>query len=227
MLPDLEALKKEAAIRAVSLIKSGMHLGLGTGSTAKYAIEELGRRVAAGELSGLTCVATSQASDALARSLGLDAGPLTPKAFDLAIDGADEITPSVNLIKGLGGALVREKLVEIQAKRLIIIADHTKLVQFLGEKAPLPIEVLPFGVESTLERLKALGGVGELRRPAGELYLTDNGNLIFDARFSGQDLAALERTLKGTLGVVETGLFLNMAERAFVAAPEGIREVVR
>ncbi|TSA86071.1 ribose 5-phosphate isomerase A [Deinococcus detaillensis] len=227
MSPDLEVLKKEAAIRAVSLIESGMHLGLGTGSTAKYAIEELGRKVAAGELSNLTCVATSQASDTLARSLGLDVGPLTPQAFDIAIDGADEIAPSLDLIKGLGGALVREKLVEVQAKRLIIIADHTKLVQALGQKAPLPIEVLPFGVDSTLERLKGLGAVGELRRQSGELYITDNGNLIFDARFAGQDLAGLERTLKGTLGVVETGLFLNMAERAFVAAPEGVREVVR
>ncbi len=227
MPPDLEALKKEAAIRAVSLIESGMHLGLGTGSTAKYAIEELGRKVAAGELSGLTCVATSEASDALARSLGLAVGPLTPQPFDLAVDGADEITPDVNLIKGLGGALVREKLVEIQAKRLIIIADHTKLVRQLGEKAPLPIEVLPFGVESTLERLRELGAVGELRRRGAELYVTDNANLIFDARFGGQDLAALERTLKGTLGVVDTGLFLKMAERAFVAAPDGVREVVR
>jgi len=226
-LPDLEALKKEAAVRAVSLIESGMHLGLGTGSTAKYAIAELGRRVAAGELSGLSCVATSEASDAQARALGLDVGPLTPRPFDLAIDGADEITPDVDLIKGLGGALVREKLVEVQARRLIIIADHTKLVKRLGEKAPLPIEVLRFGVDSTLERLEALGGVGELRRQAGELYLTDNGNFIYDARFAGADLVALERPLKGTLGVVETGLFLKMAERAFVAAPDGVREIVR
>lgn len=232
MTPDLEALKQEAAIRAVSLIESGMHVGLGTGSTARYAIAELGRKVAAGELTGLTCVATSEASDTQARALGLVVGPLTPQAFDLAIDGADEITPDVDLIKGLGGALVREKLVEIQAKRLVIIADHTKLVTKLGEKAPLPIEVLQFGVESTLIRLRALGAAGELRRRSSDLsmtdlYVTDNSNFIFDARFAGADLAALERPLKGTLGVVETGLFLKMAERAYVAAPDGVREVVR
>ena len=231
MNDNLEALKKVAAIRAAALVESGMHVGLGTGSTAKYAIEELGRKVAAGELTGLTFVATSEASEALARSLGLDVGPLTPRAFDLAIDGADEITPNVDLIKGLGGALVREKLVEVQAKRLIIIADHTKLVTRLGEKAPLPIEVLKFGVDSTLQRLQTLGAVGDLRRRAdqqdAELYVTDNGNFIFDARFAGADLAALERTLKGTLGVVDTGLFVNMAERAFVAAPDGVREIVR
>ncbi|AWN23537.1 ribose 5-phosphate isomerase A [Deinococcus irradiatisoli] len=228
----LEALKKEAAIRAVQLAQSGMHLGLGTGSTAKYAIEELGRKVAAGELRDLTCVATSEASDALARSLGLTVGPLTPQPFDLAIDGADEITPDVDLIKGLGGALVREKLVEVQARRLVIVADYTKLVTRLGEKAPLPIEVLRFGVQSTLERLRRLGAVGELRQAGSELYVTDNGNFIFDARFvgpqgQGADLAALERDLKGTLGVVETGLFLGLAERAFVAAPDGVQEVVR
>ncbi len=231
-MASLEALKKEAAVRAAQLVESGMHLGLGTGSTAKYAIEELGRRVAAGELRGLTCVATSEASDALARSLGLAVGPLTPQAFDLAIDGADEITPDVDLIKGLGGALVREKLVEVQARRLVIIADHTKLVTHLGEKAPLPIEVLRFGVQSTVARLEQFGAVGALRQKEGGPYVTDNGNFIFDARFvdargGSADLIALERELKGTLGVVETGLFLNMAERAFVAAPDGVHEVVR
>ncbi len=214
-------------MRAVALVRSGMHLGLGTGSTSRHAILELGRKVAAGELAGLTCVATSQASGVLARSLGLDVGPLTPQPFDLAIDGADEISPQLDLIKGLGGALVREKLVEVQARRLVIIADHTKLVSRLGEKAPLPIEVLSFGVDSSLERLRRLGAVGELRRAGGEFYVTDNGNLIFDARFGAADLLGLERTLKGTLGVVETGLFLGMAERAFVAAPDGVRELVR
>lgn len=227
MTLDLEALKHGAAVQAVALVRSGMHLGLGTGSTSRYAILELGRKVAAGELGGLTCVATSEASDALARSLGLEVGPLTPRPFDLAIDGADEISPQLDLIKGLGGALVREKLVEVQARRLIIIADHTKLVTRLGEKAALPIEVLKFGVESTVERLKGLGAVGELRRSGSELYVTDNGNYIFDARFGAADLPPLERQLKGTLGVVETGLFLGLTERAFVAMPDGVRELIR
>lgn len=226
MSDNLEALKKEAALRAVALIKSNMHVGLGTGSTAKYAIDELGRKVAAGELTGITCVATSEASHAQALSLGLKVGELTPQPFDIAIDGADEIDPSLNLIKGLGGALVREKLVEVQAKLLVIIADHTKIVKGLGEKVPLPIEVLKFGVESTIQRLKELGAEGELRRKDGELFVTDNGNYIYDARFS-TDLSQLERQLKGTLGVVETGLFLIMADLAFVAAPEGVQELRR
>lgn len=223
---NLEDLKKQAALQAVALIQSGQHVGLGTGSTAKYAIDELGRKVAAGELTGITCVATSEASHAQAHALGLDVGPLTPQPFDIAIDGADEIAPNLDLIKGLGGALVREKLVEVQARRLIVIADHTKIVGKLGEKAPLPIEVLKFGVESTVQRLQQLGARGELRRKDGELYITDNGNLIYDAHFEA-DLAGLERQLKGTLGVVETGLFLGMAERAFVAAPDGVSELTR
>ena len=225
---DLEALKKDAALRAVTYIRSGMRVGLGTGSTAKYAIEELGRKVTSGELTGITAVATSEASDALARKLGITVEALDPRPFDVAIDGADEIDPDLNLIKGLGGALLREKLVEIQAREFIVIADHTKIVNALGEKAPLPIEVAQFGVSSTVERLRALGATGELRMDGDAPYVTDNGNFIFHARFpSGHDLVAAERDLKGTLGVVDTGLFIGMAKRAFVAAPDGVRELNR
>ena len=174
--PDLEALKRRAAIQAAALVESGMRVGLGTGSTSRYAIEELGRRCASGELRGLNCVATSEASAAQARALGLSVSELTPEPFDLAIDGADEIAPNLDLIKGLGGALAREKMVEVQARRLIIIADHTKLVRQLGEKAPLPIEVLPFGAQSTVQRLEKLGARGALRRSDAGLYRSDNGN---------------------------------------------------
>lgn len=225
---DLEALKKEAALRAVALVQSGQRVGLGTGSTAKCAIEELGRRVAAGELSGIIGVATSEASATLAQAVGLIVEPLDPRPLDLAIDGADEIAPNLDLVKGLGGALVREKLTEVQARRLIIIADHTKLVGHLGEKAPLPVEILPFGFLSTIERLRRVVPGGRLRQPGAQPYRTDNGNYIFDAQLPAHfDPAALERELKGTLGVVDTGLFLGMAERAFVAAPDGVRELVR
>ncbi|ADV68005.1 ribose 5-phosphate isomerase A [Deinococcus maricopensis] len=225
---DLEALKKDAALRAVTFIRSGMRVGLGTGSTAKYAIEELGRKVTSGELTGITAVATSEASDALARAVGITVEDLDPRPFDVAIDGADEIDPQLNLIKGLGGALLREKLVEIQAREFIVIADHTKIVTALGEKAPLPIEVAQFGVVSTTERLRALGATGELRMNGDRPFVTDNGNFIFHARFpAGHDLTAAERSLKGTLGVVDTGLFIGMATRAFVAAPEGVRELHR
>ncbi|KEF35326.1 ribose 5-phosphate isomerase [Deinococcus sp. RL] len=227
-MPDLEALKKEAALRAVALVESGMRVGLGTGSTAKYAILELGRQLAAGELRDIVGVATSEASEALAREVGVPVQPLDPRPLDLAIDGADEIDPDLNLIKGLGGALLREKLTEVQARRLVIIADHTKLVARLGEKAPLPVEIVRFGFLSTVERLRALVPGGRLRQPGAQLFLTDNDNYIYDAQLPAAfDPAALERRLKGTLGVVETGFFLGMADVAFVAAPQGVQELRR
>ncbi|MFK7601485.1 ribose 5-phosphate isomerase A [Deinococcus sp. SM5_A1] len=225
---DLEPLKKEAALRAVALIESGMRVGLGTGSTAKYAIEEIGRRVQNGELTGIVGVATSEASDLLAREVGITVEPLDPRPLDIAIDGADEIAPNLDLIKGLGGALLREKLTEVQARRLIIIADHSKIVTQIGEKSPLPIEIARFGFLSTVERLRQIVPGGRLRQPGAQPYVTDNGNYIYDAQLAvGGDIAALERQLKGTLGVVETGLFLGMAKRAFVASPDGVRELSR
>ena len=225
---NLEPLKKEAALRAVALVQSGQRVGLGTGSTAKYAIEELGRKLAAGELSDIVGVSTSEASEKLAREVGIPTEPLDPRPLDIAIDGADEIAPNLDLVKGLGGALVREKMTEVQARRLIIIADHTKLVTRLGEKAPLPIEILPFGFLSTVERLRGLVPGGRLRMDGAKNYVTDNGNYIFDAQLPAEfDPAVLERQLKGTLGVVDTGLFLGMAERAFVAAPDGVQELVK
>ena len=223
---DLEALKREAALRAVALVKSGDRVGLGTGSTAKYAIEEIGRKLAAGELTGVVGVATSEASDTLARQVGIPVEPLDPRPLDIAIDGADEIAPNLDLIKGLGGALLREKLTEVQARRFVVIADHTKLVEHIGEKSALPIEIARFGFLSTIERLRAILPSGRLRQPGAQPYVTDNGNYIFDAQIpAGTDIAALERQLKGTLGVVDTGLFLGMAERAFVAAPDGVTEL--
>jgi ribose 5-phosphate isomerase A len=219
---NLEALKEQAAKQAVSHIKSGMRVGLGTGSTAKYAILELGRLLAAGELHGIVGVATSNASQDLALSLGILMEPLDPRPLDLAIDGADEIDPQLNLIKGLGGALLREKMVEVQAKELIVIADHLKPVDFLGQKTPLPIEVVPFGLEGTLARLTDFG-TPELRLEAdGRPYVTDNGNYICHLRFDARDVVSLERQLKGTLGVVETGFFLSMATLAYIASPEGV-----
>lgn len=224
----LEALKKEAALRAVALVQSGQRVGLGTGSTAKYAIEELGRKLASGELTGIVGVSTSEASEKLARAVGIPTEPLDPRPLDIAIDGADEIAPNLDLVKGLGGALVREKVTEVQARRLIIIADHTKLVTRLGEKAPLPIEILQFGFLSTVERLREFLPGGRLRMDGARNYVTDNGNFIFDAQLPGQfDPRELERRIKGTLGVVDTGLFLGMAERAFVAAPGVVQELVR
>ncbi|WP_084048867.1 ribose 5-phosphate isomerase A [Deinococcus hopiensis] len=227
-MPELEALKKEAALRAVTLVESGMRVGLGTGSTAKYAIEAIGERLASGDVRNVVGVATSDVSEALAREVGIPVEPLDPRPLDIAIDGADEIDPELNLIKGLGGALLREKLTEVQARRLVIIADHTKVVARLGEKAPVPVEIARFGFLSTIERLREVVPGGRLRQPGAQPYVTDNGNYIYDAQLPAQfGPAELERQLKGTLGVVETGFFLGMAEVAFVAAPEGVRELRR
>ncbi|RJF71153.1 ribose 5-phosphate isomerase A [Deinococcus cavernae] len=225
---NLETLKKEAALRAVELVQSGDRVGLGTGSTAKYAIEEIGRRLKSGELTGIVGVSTSEASEKLAREVGIPTETLDPRPLDIAIDGADEIAPNLDLVKGLGGALVREKVTEVQARRLIIIADHTKIVGTLGEKAPLPIEILKFGFLSTIERLRDFLPGGRLRQPGAQPYETDNGNYIYDAQLPRDfNPVELERRIKGTLGVVDTGFFLGMAERAFVAAPDGVRELTR
>ncbi len=226
MPEDLEALKQLAAARAAALVQPGMRLGLGSGSTSAHAIREIGRRLAAGEVPGIVGVATSEASADLARALGIPVEPLDPRPLDLAIDGADEIDPELNLIKGLGGALTREKLVEVQAREFVVVADHTKLVSRLGEKTGVPVEIVRFGYESTVARLQALGAAGAQRMAGGQPYVTDNGNFIYDARFEHlPDPTALAVTLKGTLGVVETGLFVGMAQRAFVAAPDGVREL--
>lgn len=221
---SIEALKEQAAIKAVGYIQSGMRVGLGTGSTAKYAILELARKLREGELSDIVTVATSIESERLARENGITVLDLDPTPLDVAIDGADEISPELNLIKGLGAALLREKVVEIQAKTFIVIADHTKLVSHLGQKAPVPVEVVQFGVQSTLKRLEQYGNP-KLREKNGELLVTDNGNFIADLWFENPDPVTLERNLKGTLGVVETGFFLGMASRAIVAHQDRVEEI--
>jgi len=220
---DSRALKQQAAVQAVALIHSGMRVGLGSGSTSRYAILELGRRVREGELEGVVGVATSEASETLALEQGIVMEGLDSRLLDLAIDGADEMDPQLNLIKGLGGALLREKMVEVQARELVIIVDSSKVVSNLGEKAPLPIEIVPFAFERTLERLSHFGPL-ELRMDGSNPYLTDNGNFIAHLKVRSSDPYALERSLKGTLGVVEIGLFLSRASRAFIAHEDGLEE---
>ncbi len=220
---DSEALKQKAASQAVALIQSGMRVGLGSGSTSRHAILELGRRVREGELSSIVGVATSEVSQTLALEQGIPMEALDSRMLDLAIDGADEIDPQLNVIKGLGGALLREKMVEVQARELIIIVDSSKVVSRLGEKSPLPIEIVPFAFERTLERLSHFGPL-ELRMEGNHPYLTDNGNFIAHLTMRQGDAYALERSIKGTLGVVETGLFLSMASRAFIAHESGVEE---
>jgi ribose 5-phosphate isomerase A len=223
---SLENLKAEAAKRAVEFVKSRMRVGLGTGSTAKYAILEIARKLESGELSSIIAVATSVASENLARENGITIEDFDAQMLDIAIDGADEIAPNLDLIKGAGGALLREKLVELQAKEFIVIADHTKIVNHLGEKVSVPIEIVKFGFESTIQRLKNYGEP-ILRRKTGEIFITDNGNYIADLKFSNDDAAKLSLELKQVFGVVETGFFIGMATRAIVAFESEVKEFKR
>jgi ribose 5-phosphate isomerase A len=224
----LDDFKRAAAEQAASLVENNMVVGLGTGSTAAFFIETLIRR--AGEGLRITCIPTSERSAAQAHAGGLELVTFaTHKAIDIAIDGADEITRGkLDLTKGLGGALLREKIVASAAKRFVIIADDTKLVDRLGTRAPIPIEVTKFGWELAAERIRATGAEVTQRQAApGQPYLTDGGNFIIDAKFAPiPDAAALEAKLLAIVGVVETGLFIGMAEQALVASAGGIERFV-
>ncbi|TFU27069.1 ribose-5-phosphate isomerase RpiA [Thermus tengchongensis] len=222
----LESYKKEAAHAAVAFVQDGMVVGLGTGSTARYAVLELARRLREGELKGVVGVPTSEATKDLALREGIRVVELPPEGVDLAIDGADEIAPDLSLIKGLGGALLREKIVESTAKEFIVIADHTKKVPVLG-RGVVPVEIVPFGHRATLRAIAALGGEAELRMDGDEFYFTDSGHLIADCRFGPiGDPLGLHRALLEIPGVVETGLFVGLATRALVAGPLGVEELL-
>jgi ribose 5-phosphate isomerase A len=206
--------KCRAAEEAVSRVRSGMVLGLGTGSTAALAVEAIGRKLAEGELVDLVGIPTSNRTRDQAHALGV---PLTtleehPKV-DLTIDGADEVDAQGNLIKGGGGALLWEKIVAAATALYIIVVDESKLVERLGAGVAVPIEVMPFGWRTHLESMRALEGDPTLRRDdAGQPYLTDGGHYIIDVAFSGgmDDPYAVDRVLRDRPGVVETGLFLGM-----------------
>ncbi len=207
-----------------------MIVGLGTGSTARFFISALATALREGRLHNVRGVPTSLASEQLARELDM---PIVNFAqvqeVDVTVDGADEIAPGLALIKGLGGALLREKLVAQNSRRLIIIADTSKVVDKLGTKSPLPVEVTVFGVEASERFLRGLGCLPVLRRkPDGTAFLTDNANYIFDCRFAGiSDPDALNLLLCGRAGIVESGLFLNLATDAIVADKNGIRTLTR
>jgi len=219
---DLETFKQQAAIEAVKHIQPGMVVGLGTGSTAKYAVLELGRRLREGELRNVRGIPTSQATTLLALEQRIPLIELDEYGVDIAIDGADEIDPGLNLIKGLGGALLREKIVEQTAREFIVIADHTKLVENLG-RGKVPVEIIPFGHKVTL---RALAGFGEpLLRMSGEQpFYSDGGNYIVDLLPGPIAVPAdLQSQLKQIVGVVETGLFVRMAKQAYVAGVSGVQ----
>jgi ribose 5-phosphate isomerase A len=224
-----EDLKKAAALAALELVRPGMRLGLGTGSTAKHFVDGLGAKVAAGL--EVICVATSEVTQAQAESLSIPMSTLdqTPE-LDLTIDGADELDSALRLIKGGGAALLREKIVAAASKRMIVIADTGKQVETLG-RFPLPIEVVPFGLEATRRAVAAAiassGAHGELKlrkRPDGSTLLTDGGHYILDAHLGRIELSeVLALALNQVPGVVEHGLFLGLATAAFLAGADGVR----
>lgn len=226
-------LKRQAAARALEQVRDGMKLGLGTGSTAKHFVELLGERVQA----GLTVIGvpTSEATRADAERCGV---PLTTlekvDRLDLTVDGADEVDPNLELIKGGGGALLREKIVAAASDRMIVIADETKWVETLG-RFPLPIEVIPFGLGATRRAIEAVfakngvSGPMDIRKTKdGHVFVTDGGHWIIDAKLGRiPDSPKLAASLNSIPGVVEHGLFIGLARTAVLAGPQGIRVVER
>ena len=215
--------KEAAGRRAAECIEAGMIVGLGTGSTAEWAIRALGERVAAGL--AVKAIPTSEATAALAGALGIELTTLAEvSSVDLTIDGADEVDPGLDLIKGLGGALLREKIVASITARQIIVADPSKLVERLGTKAPLPVEVVPWSHPLIARLLKERGLAPALRLRAPDIpFVTDNGNLVIDARFPTgiDDARATERWLNALPGVVESGLFLGLTHLVIVGQDDG------
>ncbi len=223
-------LKRQAAQYALKFVKSGMALGLGTGSTTAYFIDSLGESLAGGELEDICCVPTSKATAERALELGI---PLTTlnehPRLDLAVDGADEVDPALNLIKGLGRAALREKMVESQAERFIVVVDESKFVPRLG-RGPLPVEIVTFEAAHTVRWLNSLGCRAEQWFEAdGAPVLTDDGNYLARCWFPHgiPNAYALNQALLERPGVVGHGLFLDLATHVIIAAPEGIRKMER
>lgn len=218
--------KALVAKRAVEFVEDGMNVGLGTGSTATLFIRELGERVKQTGLR-IRCVASSDASHALAESLGMHVTTLFEiPELDVYIDGADEVAPGLALIKGGGGALLREKIVASSARKFIVVADSTKMVKHLG-RFPLPVETVRMAEPLVTRQLQALGlNPGKRLRPDGTDYVTDEGNYILDCA-AGEitDPAKTAEQIRHIVGVVEHGLFLNMAKLALVAGDDGVQEV--
>lgn len=220
---DRDHLKRAAAERALDFVENGMVLGLGTGSTASFVIEPLAARIARGL--AVVAIPTSEHTADLARRLGI---PLTSFAehrrIDLAIDGADEVQRrSLDLIKGRGGALLREKIVAAASRRFVVVVDQEKIVDRLGEHTPVPVEVAQFGWQATAAALGKLGAEPELRQAGGRPFVTDGGNFILDCRFGPiDDPQDTERRINMTVGVVDNGLFVGRSSVVIVASDSGI-----
>lgn len=225
-MADQDELKRASAAKALELVRDGMLLGLGSGTTVRYFTEGVGRLVARGmKVRG---VPTSRATAELAAENGIPVVTEIVGEIDLAVDGADEVDPSLNLIKGRGGALFREKIVAAASKRFVVIVDESKMVKQLGEGV-LPVEVSPFLWRTTADRLLALGASLTVRGGEEAPYITDNGNLILDLTFEGgiADPAAVSTALIVVVGVVEHGLFVGMTDTVIVGGPDGPKAIGR
>jgi ribose 5-phosphate isomerase A len=229
MTADRDELKRAAALRAIEYVENGMVVGLGTGSTAYFVVEGLGARVAQGL--GIVGIPTSERTATQARRLNI---PLATFAehprIDVTIDGADEVERgTLDLIKGLGGALLREKIVAAASDRLVIVVDEEKLVDRLGDHTPVPVEVTQFGWQATAAALERLGAKPELRHAHEDhAFITDGGNYILDCRFGRiADAGALERGIAMTVGVVESGLFIGRSSAVVVASSGGTAVLTR
>jgi len=219
---DRDHLKRAAAQRAVEFVENGMIVGLGTGSTAGFVIEQLASRVAGGL--AVVAIPTSEHTAGLARQLAIPLASFAEyRRIDLAIDGADEVQRrTLDLIKGRGGALLREKIVAAASRRFIVVVDQEKLVDRLGEHMPVPVEVTQFGWQATAAALEKLGAGAELRQEGGEPFVTDGGNFIIDCHFGPiDDPQRIERLTKMTVGVVESGLFIGRSSVVIVATDKG------
>jgi ribose 5-phosphate isomerase A len=223
-----EEQKRAVALAACDLIPGDSVVGLGTGSTARYLIGELGRRLGNGRLAGVRGVATSKESERLAAEAGVPLLELPAEGVDLAIDGMDEVDTRLRAIKGLGGALTREKIVAASARMFVLIGDSGKLVERLAERTPIPVEVLSFGWRRSARLLEDLGLEPRLRLAGEAPFMSDNGNPVLDCRLRlPVDLERLDERLLLLPGVVEHGLFLDHAQVALVAEADGMRELRR
>jgi ribose 5-phosphate isomerase A len=223
----MDELKRQAAIAALETIKSGMIVGLGSGSTASLFIRELGARVQEGlRVQGIP---SSEESRRLAEEVGVPLTTLVEQPrIDVTVDGADEVSESLDLTKGLGGALVREKIVAHASNRMIVVVDESKLVDKLGRKSPIPVEVIPFAAVLVQAQLKRWGGEAQPRERNGKVFISDNGNWILDWWYGPVDQpAVLEKQLKALTGVVDSGIFANVANLVIAATSTGIRKLQR
>lgn len=223
-MPDRDTLKRLVGRRAAELVTDGMVVGLGTGSTAKHFVDRLGERVAEGLR--IVGIPTSERTAVQARALGIPLASLTERpVVDLAVDGCDQVDPRGDLIKGLGGALTREKRVARAARQFVIVADPGKEVPCLGVGCPVPVEAAPDACDAVAAAIRTLGGRSRIREAGDAPYVTDNGNWILDADFGAiQDPRDLEARLDAVEGVVENGLFPGMATRILIGDPAGVRD---